>query len=233
MPAPILTAPIVRAPILLGAVCALALLFALPGAALAAEEVPASGGLVAGTTFVSAPAGAFAGKQGEVRGFSPLNGAIVVQVSVAGGEWTSIGPVTAKPGEPFELMWKPARSGRYELRAVPATAGAADASAQDAAAAGLGQLTVYRLQRTTWYGPGNYSARTACGQRLTRRTLGVAHRTLPCGTRVEFFKAGKSVTVPVIDRGPFVRGVTWDLTYAAAKRVNMLGSERIGAYVIR
>lgn len=211
------------------ALCALGL--AMPAAA--AAGVAPSGGLVAETTFVTAPDGAFAGKPSRVRGFSPINGTIVVQVSTAGGEWQSIGSVTSRPGEPFELNWTPAQSGRYELRVVPAVAGASDANTQQSAAAGLGKLTVYRLQRTTWYGPGNYRTRTACGQRLTRRTLGVAHRTLPCGTLVEFFKKGKSVTVPVIDRGPFVRGVTWDLTYAAAKKVNMLGSERIGAFVVR
>ena len=214
---------------LLAVLCALGLVTS----GVASAAVAPSGGLVAETTFVTAPDGAFAGKASRIRGFSPISGMIVVQMSIAVGEWQSIGPVTSKPSEQFELSWTPSRSGRYELRAVPAVAGAADANAQESGAAGLGRLTVYRLQRTTWYGPGNYRTRTACGQRLTRRTLGVAHRTLPCGTRVEFYKNGKSVTVPVIDRGPFVRGVTWDLTYGAAKRVSMLGSERIGAYVIR
>ncbi len=214
------------------AACAIAL--ALPasaGASSAAEQT--SGGVLAGSTFISAPRGAFASKQSLLRGVSPLGGVLVVQAGDATGEWNSVGQVSVAAGDPFELRWKPARPGRYEMRILPAVAGTADATAQSAAAAELGQLTVYRLQRTTWYGPGNYSARTACGQRLTRRTLGVAHRTLPCGTMVEFFKGGRSVSVPVIDRGPFVRGVTWDLTFAAAKRVRMLGSERIGALVLR
>lgn len=213
---------------MLALICALAL--ALPTAAVAADP---SGGIVAESTFVTSPGGAFAGKASRVVGFSPLGGALVVQALVADGEWLTIGRVNVKPGEKFELKWKPARAGRYEFRVLPAVAGSADVTAQESSAAALGKLTVYRLQRTTWYGPGNYSARTACGQKLTKRTLGVAHRTLPCGTMVEFFKQGRSVTVPVIDRGPFVRGITWDLTYAAARRVKMLGSEPIGALVIR
>ncbi len=55
----------------------------------------------------------------------------------------------------------------------------------------------------TWYGPGFYGNTTACGQRYTRQTIGVAHRTLPCGTMVEFRWKGITATAPVIDRGPY------------------------------
>ncbi len=78
--------------------------------------------------------------------------------------------------------------------------------------------------KTTWYGPGFYGNTTACGQRLGYNTVGVAHRTLPCGTRVTFHYRGKSVVAPVIDRGPFVRGILWDLTGAAATQLGFSGS---------
>lgn len=55
----------------------------------------------------------------------------------------------------------------------------------------------------TWYGPGFYGGKTACGQRYTRRIVGVASRTLRCGTLVQFSWHGISVVAPVIDRGPF------------------------------
>ena len=55
----------------------------------------------------------------------------------------------------------------------------------------------------TWYGPGFYGNTTACGQRYTRQIIGVAHRTLPCGTMVEFRWKGITATAPVIDRGPY------------------------------
>ena len=67
----------------------------------------------------------------------------------------------------------------------------------------------------SWFGPGLYGNGTACGQTLTRTLVGVAHRTLPCGTLVTFRYNGRTVTVPVVDRGPYVAGRTWDLTKGA------------------
>ena len=64
----------------------------------------------------------------------------------------------------------------------------------------------------SWYGPGFYGNGTACGQTLTRELVGVAHRTLPCGTMVTFRYKGRTVSAPVIDRGPYVSGRTWDLS---------------------
>ncbi len=69
-------------------------------------------------------------------------------------------------------------------------------------------------QEVSWYGPGFYGHRTACGQAYTTAILGVAHRSLPCGTLVAFMWEGKSITVPVIDRGPYVKGRIWDLSGA-------------------
>ena len=68
----------------------------------------------------------------------------------------------------------------------------------------------------SWYGPGFYGGRTACGQAYTTTILGVANRTLACGTLVTFRNPdnGRTVTVPVIDRGPYVSGRQWDLSGA-------------------
>ena len=68
----------------------------------------------------------------------------------------------------------------------------------------------------SWYGPGFYGNRTACGLAYTREILGVAHRSLPCGTLIEFRWKGRSVVVPVIDRGPYVAGRQWDLSAGLA-----------------
>ena len=67
------------------------------------------------------------------------------------------------------------------------------------------------MQVATWYGPGFFGNGTACGQTLTKRTWGIAHRTLPCGTLVTLSHKGRKVSVRVIDRGPF-SGATVDLT---------------------
>lgn len=67
----------------------------------------------------------------------------------------------------------------------------------------------------SWYGPGFYGNGGACGMMpggLQKDTVGVAHRTLPCGTRVTFRYKGKTVVTRVIDRGPYVKGRTWDMT---------------------
>ena len=66
----------------------------------------------------------------------------------------------------------------------------------------------------SWYGPGFYGNRTACGQIYTPEIQGVAHKSLPCGTLLHLEFRGRVVTVPVIDRGPFVAGRTLDLSNA-------------------
>ena len=66
----------------------------------------------------------------------------------------------------------------------------------------------------SWYGPGMYGSRTACGVTLSETVRGVASRSLPCGTLVTFRSPsnGRTVTVPVIDRGPYVWGRIWDMS---------------------
>jgi Lipoproteins len=71
----------------------------------------------------------------------------------------------------------------------------------------------------SWFGPGLYGNGTACGQTMTKALVGVAHRTLPCGTLVTFRYNGTTLTVPVVDRGPYVSGRTWDLTYGACSKL--------------
>jgi hypothetical protein len=75
----------------------------------------------------------------------------------------------------------------------------------------------------SWYGPGFYGNAGACGMipgGLTKDTVGVAHRTLPCGTRVTFRYNGRTVTTRVIDRGPYVDGRTWDMTHGLCALLN-------------
>ena len=66
----------------------------------------------------------------------------------------------------------------------------------------------------SWYGPGFYGNRTACGQVYTPEIIGVAHRTLRCGTMLVLEYRGHTMTVPVIDRGPYIAGRTLDLSNA-------------------
>ena len=75
----------------------------------------------------------------------------------------------------------------------------------------------------SWYGPGYYGHRTACGQMLTSASIWAAHKTLPCGTtiRVTNPQTGKTIVVQVEDRGPYVRGWIVDLTSRAAQSIGM------------
>jgi rare lipoprotein A len=87
----------------------------------------------------------------------------------------------------------------------------------------IGRLNVYRYAYASWYGPGLYGNRTGCGGTLHAGRLGVAHKSLPCGTMVTFKHGRRAVRVPVIDRGPYVGGRDYDLTEATARRLGFRG----------
>jgi rare lipoprotein A (peptidoglycan hydrolase) len=90
-----------------------------------------------------------------------------------------------------------------------------------------------RAALATWFGPGFYGRRTACGQTLTPTLLGLAHRTLPCGTLVNVTFRKRHLTLPVIDRGPYAdNGAEWDLTTQAARALGMQDTARIAARVV-
>jgi rare lipoprotein A (peptidoglycan hydrolase) len=71
--------------------------------------------------------------------------------------------------------------------------------------------------------------------RLRHSTIGVAHRTLPCGTKVTLKYRGRYVRAKVIDRGPYSRGVRWDLTKRTADKLHLTsaGADKIRAAPIK
>ena len=78
----------------------------------------------------------------------------------------------------------------------------------------------------SFYGRRFHGRLTANGERFDMNAMTAAHKTLPFGTLVRVTNPanGRSVTVRVNDRGPFVRGRTIDLSRAAARRLRMIGS---------
>ena len=90
-----------------------------------------------------------------------------------------------------------------------------------------GPVTSEHPQRgvASWYGPSFHGNLTANGERYDMWALTAAHRTLPFGTRVlvQSVDTGKSVTVRINDRGPFIRGRVIDLSYGAARELAMVG----------
>ncbi len=85
---------------------------------------------------------------------------------------------------------------------------------------------VYQLQegKASWYGPGFYGRKTASGERFQKNKLTCAHRSLPFGTRLQVtnLENGKQIEVVVNDRGPFIYSRILDLSYAAAKELDII-----------
>lgn len=127
--------------------------------------------------------------------------------------WVLVASAAVAADGRFVVAWHPNRVGPLQLRVVAGVPAAGTAT--DDPSAPLLDVSVYRPGVASWYGPTARGATTACGVPLERWTLGVAHRTLPCGTPVAFYYKGRTVVVPVIDRGPYVKGRSWDLTRAA------------------
>ncbi|MFL5862424.1 MAG: septal ring lytic transglycosylase RlpA family protein [Solirubrobacteraceae bacterium] len=139
--------------------------------------------------------------------------------------WTdTVSAVVAADGT-FSAVWRTNHIGRFAMRAV--ITGTSQARAASATTSLT--TTVYRSSRATEYGPGFYGRRTACGQRLRRGTIGLANRTLRCGESVAIYYQGRTLVVPVIDRGPYANGADWDLTVATGQALGIKGTAQIGA----
>jgi len=126
--------------------------------------------------------------------------------------------VTTKANGTFALRWRPGRIGSYAVRAYGVHDRRVSASTSESR-----KLTTYRLAGASYYGPGLYGNGVACGGTLMPDTIGVANKTLPCGTKVKLRYHGRTVTVPVIDRGPYVAGRDYDLTTAVKEKLGFPG----------
>jgi rare lipoprotein A len=161
--------------------------------------------------------GVLSGRTLIMRGRVHPAGRHRVRLVFRGPERGSIGIVTSSNGF-FSRRWRPGHIGIYGLRAFEihdrATRGSASLSRR---------LTAYHLARASYFGPGLYGGALACGGTLLPGTLGVASKTLPCGTMVRLLYRGNSITVAVIDRGPYVAGREFDLTAATRARLGFPG----------
>jgi rare lipoprotein A (RlpA)-like double-psi beta-barrel protein len=72
-----------------------------------------------------------------------------------------------------------------------------------------------------------YGRHTTCGQVIGPKTEGVAQPVLPCGVKLYLGYQGRHVLTQVIDRGPDVPGRQFDLTEALARRLGLVGVQRI------
>lgn len=146
--------------------------------------------------------------------------------------WLTVATARSHRDGSFTAYWRTDHIGRFAMRATIVAARDASAGGADSASKVV-RVTVYLPTRATIYGPGFYGRKTGCGSRLRESTLGVAHRSLPCGTRVAFFFHGRAHVLRVVDRGPYANGADWDLTMAAARKLGLRTSGRVGAVALR
>jgi rare lipoprotein A len=147
----------------------------------------------------------------KVKGsVAPAIGRRKVVVKVGGD---TISTKTNKRGK-FMARWKADDTGTKKV-VVEAKGDEIAAGSKDKA----GKATVYRPAQASYYGPGFYGGTTACGQTLSPGMMGVAHKTMPCGTKVKLRYGNNTVKVPVIDRGPYAGDREFDLTEATKNKL--------------
>jgi hypothetical protein len=218
---------------------------ALPTAAVAqstgGQPAPADGGASPGTSTspngdgLVAPTGVLVHQvtslSGTLSGASANAPVAIERLDPTQGTWATIATAVTGANGSFTARWRADHIGTFTVRAVPG--GASTAQSGQPSQAPTTQLTIYRPAVASWFGPGFYGQRTACGETMSPTLLGVAHRSLPCGTLVNVSYGGHAITVPVVDRGPYRHGVSWDLTTATAQALGLDQTARIGALALR
>jgi rare lipoprotein A len=111
----------------------------------------------------------------------------------------------------YKVRWRVRGSGVYGARATVADATTVHSHAF--------RVNAFRPAEASYYGPGLYGGGLACGGTLSPGKLGVANKTLPCGSMVTLRYHGHTVTVPVIDRGPYAGNREYDLTAATKAKL--------------
>ena len=203
---------------------------AAPAVPIAPVEMLAAQGAAAAQTRLAAPvrermrvraselnvlAGDAVTATGSLR--PRLPGAKVSLQLLDGRRWASVARARTGARGRFVLRYTPPQTGSWLAR-VKYSGGGGMAGVTHR----LGLLSAFRTAVASWYGGGGG---LACGGELTSSTMGVANKTLPCGTWLTMRYGGRSVRVQVIDRGPYVAGREFDLT-EATKRA--LGFEGVG-----
>jgi hypothetical protein len=216
----------VRAAGLSGALLSTTVLAVAP--ALADTETPAAAPAKA-TTPVAAKAASslsvssvrrtvMAGKRVVVRGTlrpaGPGHTVVSLQINRRGGGWLTVDHDRTSSTGRYVLAWRASKTGTRRVRVLFGGTRALSSARHLA-----GTTHIYRRALASWYGPGLYGQHLACGGTLTPGTLGVANKSLPCGTKVTLHYRGRTVRVPVVDRGPYVGAREFDLTAATKAKL--------------
>ena len=190
---------------------------AVPSAAHGQDQTGAAAAAPAEKVTVSVKRHQLAGKRIKFGGKLESGAAgrsVLIQQRGSKG-WKTVARTQTRDGGRFSAYWRPSKAGRASIRAfVRGDQGGAPAVRQL-----RGGITVYVPRMASWYGPGLYGNKLACGGRLSPGTVGVAHKTLPCGTKITLHLRGRTVRTKVIDRGPYVGGRVYDLTAATKQKL--------------
>jgi rare lipoprotein A len=203
---------------------------------LASGGVSSSSATLAGLTGLTGLAGSPASPPAHaslVVGHEQLNVLAGHTSTIAGALRPGLADQTIRLQAFTERGWRTlastatGRAGHFRIRYTPNRDGSelvrlrfnGDSTAQPARRR-LGHLNVFRLAEASWYGGGGG---LACGGELTSSTIGVANKTLPCGTVLTLRYGERSLRVRVIDRGPYVAGREFDLTEATKRALGFGG----------
>jgi len=176
------------------------------------QRIAVAARILARSRTLAAPAGRRTGVKGRI---APGGRRLVLLQAGRAGRWRTIARVRSHGDGRFALRFR-MRPGTVKLR-VRFRGDRLNA----ATTRRVGTASALRPSLASWY--GIYGGPLACGGSLGYGQMGVAHKTLPCGTRVTISFRGRTVRVPVIDRGPYVGGREWDLTGATARALHFDG----------
>jgi peptidoglycan lytic transglycosylase len=183
-----------------------------------ARPVTVGAALVVTRSRLEVMAGSTASVSGFIR--PSAAGRVIRLERRVGGAWRAV--ATSRTGErgAYRLAYRINRAG-----SAPVRLSVAGDAANPPTARTLGRTGTLRPAIASRY--DLYGGPLACGGRLGYDSLVVAHRSLPCGTRVTIHYHGRTVEARVQDRGPFVGGREFDLAGGVARRLGFDGVGRI------
>jgi rare lipoprotein A len=187
---------------------------AVTGAPLAGTDPTATTATASGVELKLGKRNVLATHKIKVEGTVTPGGVRTVEIDVEGKR---VKEIKTGPAGRFDTEWRPESPGVYDVQAVVKGTGATPVSSKTK------RVNAYRAVQASYYGPGLYGNGVACGGVLTPGKLGVANKTLPCGTKVTLHHGSKTVTVPVIDRGPYSGNRVYDLTTATKNKLGYVG----------
>ena len=167
-----------------------------------------------GQLRVSARQHVLVGRAVPVHGvLAPAQAGRAVAVQASGGHgWKTVARAKTGAQGRFQAKWRPKTDREYRLRAVVTGPNGAVGTLK-------GGVSVYRAAAASWYGPGLMGQHLACGGTLDGGVVGVANKSMPCGSRVRLRYRGRTVVARVVDRGPYVAGRDFDLTPATKQKL--------------